>query len=189
MKVQKTAECPLSSQGPSEQGLEMEGGQPSIRSTGSIVSFKEACVSWGLADNKDALRNIDLDIRPGLTAVIGPVAAGKSTLLASVIGETVVKQGSVTTPLSKVAFCSQTPWVADDTVQSNIIGDQVFDKSWFEFAISSCYLQSDLKKTLLRNEFLCGSKGAALSGGQRQRLVSIHLMNILFEAAFNLGHL
>ena len=180
VKVQETAEFSNSSQDSPEQGLEMEVVHSDISSTGPIVSFKGASISWDLTDDENVLRNVDLDIHPGLTAVTGPVAAGKSTLLASAVGETVVKQGSVTTPLSKIAFCSQTPWVADDTVQNNIVGDQPFDKDWFEFAISSCCLQSDLKKILLRKDFLCGSKGAALSGGQRQRLVSLHLMNILF---------
>lgn len=144
------------------------------------MSFKDAHVSWTVLDAKDVLHNLNLDILPGFTAVIGPVASGKSTLLASVIGETIATQGSITQPLSRVAFCSQTPWIVDDTVRRNITGDQDFDKDWYDFAVTSCCLQKDFKSFPLGDEFRCGSKGASLSGGQRQRVVSLHPATLTF---------
>ena len=141
--------------------------------SGSIVSFEQADISWSSDASVLALRHLTLTIRPGLTAIIGPVASGKSTLLQSMIGETTLRSGSVTTIQSGVAFCAQTPWIMDDTIRRNITGDSAFDQKWYDFSILCCGLQADLERMPQGDQMISGSNGTSLSGGQRQRVVSI----------------
>ena len=156
-----------------DDGVEMVCKDAPTNSNGLLASFEGARISWSMSEEKDVLHDIHLGISPGFTAIIGPTAAGKSTLLASIVGETIVRKGSVSQGASKIAFCSQTPWIIDDTVRRNIIGDQDFDEKWYNFAVTSCCLQKDLMRLPLGDQFCCGSKGVSLSGGQRQRLVSL----------------
>lgn len=144
-----------------------------------LVSFKHADISWSPESSELALRDLTLIIQPGLTAIVGPVASGKSTLLQSILRETAVIRGSITTQMSGVAFCSQTPWIMDDTIQRNITGDAAFDQKWYDFSISSCGLQGDLERMPRGGQTIAGSNGASLSGGQRQRVVSIPVQNHL----------
>lgn len=144
---------------------------PNLR--GSLVSFEKADISWSWGAPELALRDLTLTIRPGLTAIIGPIASGKSTLLQSMIRETTLKSGCVTTIQSGVAFCTQIPWIMDDTIRRNITGDSTFDQKWYDFSVSCCGLDEDLERMPRNDQTIAGSNGASLSGGQRQRVVSI----------------
>lgn len=177
IKAKETAEklpSPIPSQEPTEVRLALKDTATQPNPLESLFSFNDAHISWTTADARAVLHSLTLDILPGFTAIIGPVASGKSTLLASIIGETALKQGFMTRPISKVAFCSQTPWIIDDSVRRNITGYGEFDQSWYDFTISSCCLLDDIKSFPSGDLFSCGSKGSSLSGGQRQRVVCSH---------------
>jgi len=142
-------------------------------STATHIKFVNADISWSRDAPEPVLEGLNLEIRPGLTAIIGPVASGKSTLLASMIGETVLKKGSVTpSSLSGVAFCAQTPWIMNDSIRQNITGGLEFDQKWYEFSVSSSGLQDDIDRMPKGDQTRAGSNGSSLSGGQRQRVVS-----------------
>ncbi|KAH8668572.1 ABC transporter [Xylariales sp. PMI_506] len=136
----------------------------------NLASFEQADISWSEEASEPVLRDLTLTIPQGLTAVIGPVASGKSTLLQSMIGETTLKRGTISTIQSGVAFCAQTPWMMDDTIRRNITGDSPFDQKWYEFSVSCCGLQGDLERMPRGDQTIAGSNGASLSGGQRQRV-------------------
>lgn len=163
---------PSASAGSAQDELEM-GHQSLSSSRKSLFSFKGAEISWSQSGPESVLHGLNLDIAPGFTAIIGPVASGKSSLLATIIGETELKQGSISERLSGVAFCSQTPWITDETLRRNITGDLEFDEKWYDFTINACCLQKDLERLQNGDETDCGSNGASLSGGQRQRVVCI----------------
>ncbi|KAK0656433.1 ABC transporter [Cercophora newfieldiana] len=136
----------------------------------SLMAFEDASISWS-SDSDPVLKDLTLTIRPGLTAIVGPVASGKSTLLASLIGETRLTNGSVApSSLSGVAFCPQTPWIMDDTIRQNITGGLEVDQKWYDFSVEASGLQGDISRMVRGDETRCGSNGAGLSGGQRQRV-------------------
>jgi ATP-binding cassette, subfamily C (CFTR/MRP), member 1 len=136
-----------------------------------LISFANADISWS-PETQDVLHDLNLDIPAGITMLVGPVGSGKSTLLETIIGQTAVKRGSMASKLSKVAYCCQTPWIMDDTIQENITGGTDFDSSWYQFTLSACGLEADMKAIPRGDMHRTGSKGVSLSSGQKQRVVS-----------------
>lgn len=135
-----------------------------------LASFVSANISWLPDATEPVLRDLNLTIRSGLIAITGPVGSGKSTLLETLVGETTVIQGSVVTNLPGAAFCTQVPWIMNDTIQRNITGDLGFDQKWYDFTVISCGLQRDLDNLVGGDQTIAGSNGSSLSGGQRQRV-------------------
>ncbi|KAJ5614845.1 ATP-binding cassette transporter [Penicillium herquei] len=108
--------------------------------------------------------------RKSISILTGPTGAGKSALLESIMGETTLLEGRVRVNAARVAYCSQTPWILNDTIRNNIIGGAEVDDSWYDFTLQVCCLKSDLQRIPGGDSFRCGSSGVALSGGQKQRI-------------------
>lgn len=159
---------------PSADGALLLGQQKPSQKTGSkhsIVSFQDAVISWSTDAPEPVLRDLTLTIPSGLTAIVGPVASGKSTLLASILGETKTIRGSMATNTpSGTAFSGQTPWIMNDTIRHNITGGVDFDQKWYDFSVLSSGLQDDLDGMPAGDCTKAGSNGTSLSGGQRQRV-------------------
>ncbi|KAF9204160.1 Canalicular multispecific organic anion transporter 1, partial [Podila verticillata] len=112
------------------------------------------------------LRNVSLSIKRGsLTAIIGRVGEGKSSLVAALLGEI----GSVRA-YGPLAYVAQSAWILNDTVRNNILFDREYDKEWYLQVINACALAPDLKMLIHGDETLIGEKGVNLSGGQQQRI-------------------
>jgi ABC-type multidrug transport system fused ATPase/permease subunit len=62
---------------------------------GTLVSFQQASIGWSSDSTEPILKDLTLNIKTGLTAIVGPVASGKSTILESIIGETIILRGSM----------------------------------------------------------------------------------------------
>lgn len=137
-----------------------------------LFSFDKANISRSL-DTDDILHDMTVDIKRGITMVIGPVGSGKSTLLASLIGENTLRSGSVTTSAAKIGFCAQDPWILNDTIRNSIVGASDFEQKWYDTVCSACGLEMDLQALPGGDSRMTGSKGASLSGGQKQRIVSL----------------
>lgn len=141
-------------------------------SVGQLVEFKNTSLSWS-KDSDVVLEGVDLAIHANkITMVVGPVGSGKSLLLESIIGETTIRHGEIDNILSRAAYCPQTPWLINSTIRHNITGGTDFDQKWYDFTISSCALQGDLKNFKAGDQYKTGSDGNSLSGGQKQRVVS-----------------
>lgn len=109
--------------------------------------------------------------RGKLTAMVGRIASGKSTLLRAMIGEADVVQGIVQLEHSFIAYCGQDPWLMNTTIQENIVGNGILDLEWLKTILYVCCLQEDIAALTKGLETLAGSGGLHLSGGQRQRIV------------------
>lgn len=117
------------------------------------------------------LQNIDLLIkRFGLTMVVGPVGCGKSFLLRTMLGETVLLEGSIVVDKGNIAFCDQKLWLPNGTIQEAVVGESSFDASWYRRVTAACLLNEDIEQLPKKDQSKIGSNGALLSGGQKQRV-------------------
>jgi ATP-binding cassette, subfamily B, bacterial len=130
-------------------------------------------------DGRIGAAGIDLSVERGqLVLVVGPVGAGKSSLLRALAG-IVHHTGSlrwngepVTEPEvflrpNQVGYVGQLPRVLSGTIADNIsLGHQVDAAG----AVSTAQLARDLADAGAGLELLIGHKGTRLSGGQLQRL-------------------
>ncbi|TYJ53516.1 hypothetical protein B9479_005847 [Cryptococcus floricola] len=116
------------------------------------------------------LADITLDIPKGsLTAIVGPIGSGKSSLLQGLMGEMRRTTGSVTFSGS-TALCAQSPWIQNATVRENILFGQPFDEERYWNTIRDASLEADLELLDDGDSTQIGEKGINLSGGQKQRI-------------------
>ncbi|KAF5858476.1 hypothetical protein ETB97_004361 [Aspergillus alliaceus] len=126
---------------------------------------------WWKHDRPPILRNQSFVIpQSSLTMVVGTVGCGKSTLLQALLGEVPFITGEVRVDSARIAYCSQTPWLANGTLKENILGAEGYVEEWYLKVIAACGLQDDLKQLHQGDQTLIGSNGISLSGGQKQRL-------------------
>jgi ATP-binding cassette subfamily C (CFTR/MRP) protein 1 len=150
--------------------IELQSLRPAEMATDPIV-VRNGTFGWSSSD-EPVLRDISFSIKAsGLTMIIGPVASGKSTLLKALLGETPSSQGFVYVSTTEVAFCDQTPWLINGSIQKNILAFSNFDGPWYNAVLHGCGLEEDLVTFPMGDQSLVGSKGITLSGGQKQRLV------------------
>ncbi|KZF23306.1 multidrug resistance-associated protein [Xylona heveae TC161] len=142
---------------------------------GTIISLQN--VRFGWKPSLPEKIGLTLTVGPSpsgtLLAIVGSVGSGKSTFLKGIAGETPVLDGELFVKYPDMAFCEQTPWLANASIRDNIVGENsssVFDAEWYHTVVSACALNLDLTRMQAGDETLVGSKGAKLSGGQKQRI-------------------
>ncbi|XP_065752236.1 ATP-binding cassette sub-family C member 4 isoform X1 [Phocoena phocoena] len=144
---------------------------PQLPSDGKmIVDVQEFTASWDKASETPTLQGLSFTVRPGeLLAVVGPVGAGKSSLLSAVLGELPPSQGLVSVH-GRIAYVSQQPWVFSGTLRSNILFGKKYEKERYEKVIKACALKKDLQLLEDGDLTVIGDRGTTLSGGQKARV-------------------
>ncbi|KAJ3108418.1 hypothetical protein HK100_003431, partial [Physocladia obscura] len=116
------------------------------------------------------LKNINISIPKGsLTAIVGSVGSGKSSLLNAIIGEMRKVAGSVAIS-SDIAYAAQSAWIQNATMKENIIFGQSFDNERYLESLYNAALLPDLRILPDRDQTSIGERGINLSGGQKQRI-------------------
>lgn len=162
---------------------------------GEQISFNNVSVSWPSEKGEDkeifTLRKVDFALPVGeLSVISGRTGSGKSLLLAAILGEVEVFEGSITVPLppsaeerrddkanknnwilpNAFAYVSQQPWIENATLKNNVLFGLPFDEQRYNQVISACALEQDLKILTDGHETEIGANGINLSGGQRWRI-------------------
>ncbi|XP_070222854.1 ATP-binding cassette sub-family C member 4-like isoform X4 [Bos mutus] len=144
---------------------------PQLPSDGkTIVDVQAFSASWEKASETPTLQGLSFSVRPGeLLAVVGPVGAGKSSLLHALLGELPPCQGKISVH-GRIAYVSQQPWVFPGTVRSNILFGKKYEEDRYEEVIKACALEEDLR--LLGDEEIIkiGDGRTQLSEGQKARI-------------------
>ncbi|CAI7566126.1 unnamed protein product [Penicillium crustosum] len=128
---------------------------------------------WRTTDSEPILQDLNLRIKRGtLTAVVGPSGCGKTTLFEALLGELPCPLDSIQVDSAfdlrtGIAYCSQQPWLRNDTVRNNIIAGMPYNEAWYNTVIHACALEEIIQKL---SEGMAGSGGTSLSGGQKQRI-------------------
>ncbi|XP_068382967.1 ATP-binding cassette sub-family C member 4 isoform X4 [Eschrichtius robustus] len=144
---------------------------PQLPSGGKmIVDVQDFTAFWDKASETPTLQGLSFTVRPGeLLAVVGPVGAGKSSLLSAVLQELPPSQGLVHVH-GRIAYVSQQPWVFSGTVRSNILFGKKYEKERYEKVIKACALKKDLQVLEDGDLTVIGDRGTTLSGGQKARV-------------------
>uniref|UniRef100_A0A2K5Q441 ATP binding cassette subfamily C member 4 (PEL blood group) n=1 Tax=Cebus imitator TaxID=2715852 RepID=A0A2K5Q441_CEBIM len=136
----------------------------------NVVHVQDFTAFWDKASETPTLQGLSFTVRPGeLLAVVGPVGAGKSSLLSAVLGELAPSHGLVNVR-GRIAYVSQQPWVFSGTVRSNILFGKKYEKERYEKVIKACALKKDLQLLEDGDLTVIGDRGTTLSGGQKARV-------------------
>ncbi len=122
-------------------------------------------------EGKPVVKEVNLDLEfSQLTIIVGPAGSGKSTLLKGLLGETPYFEGDVDIYEKHVAFCDQTAWLTNGTIQENILGTSIWSQAWYKTVVHACALDEDFTNIPGGDQSNLGSNGINLSGGQKQRV-------------------
>uniref|UniRef100_A0A4W6DND0 Multidrug resistance-associated protein 4 n=1 Tax=Lates calcarifer TaxID=8187 RepID=A0A4W6DND0_LATCA len=141
------------------------------------VEIQDLFCYWDKSLDAPSLQNISLTLNSNqLLAVIGPVGAGKSSLLSSILGELPTEKG-VLKVKGQLTYAAQQPWVFPGTIRSNILFGKELNTQKYEKVIRACALKRLLPDGDLT---LIGDRGATLSGGQKAR---VNLARAVYQEA------
>lgn len=146
----------------------------------SILKASRATFSWHATEcqngqNVFKLSNINLNIPRGkLTAIVGHVGSGKSSLLMALLGELDIKTGSLTWSASvikeQIGYVAQRPWLMHASLRDNILFGNPLSAKRYSKVLEACALNQDIELLPHRDATLIGSKGQNVSGGQKARI-------------------
>ncbi|KAG2214416.1 hypothetical protein INT47_000972 [Mucor saturninus] len=145
---------------------DIEDWDPSI----PLVEINHASFKWDKASDQTDLTDICLYARKGtLTAIVGRVGTGKSTLISAILGDNFKVSGELVLR-GNIAYVPQQPWIMNATVRDNITFGLKWDPIFYEQVLESCCLKQDLKVLSDGDLTEIGERGINLSGGQKARI-------------------
>ncbi|GAB2281544.1 ABC transporter C member 14 [Dionaea muscipula] len=155
------------------------------------VEVGDGFFSWDDDGAEATLKNLNFRIRKGeLAAIVGTVGSGKSSLLASILGEMHKIRGKVKV-CGTTAYVAQTSWIQNGTIQENILFGSPMNESRYRETLRVCSLEEDLEMMEFGDQTEIGERGINLSGGQKQRIqlaravyqdCDIYLLDDVFSA-------
>ena len=117
------------------------------------------------------LENLTIDFKENaLNVIAGPTGSGKTSILLSLLGETLLEDGTVTCPRD-VGYSPQTPWLQNISVRDNILFQKEYEEQLYRDIVHACDLDVDFENFEDGDLSSSGENGAYLSGGQRQRVM------------------
>ncbi|KAK9823485.1 hypothetical protein WJX72_003089 [[Myrmecia] bisecta] len=133
------------------------------------ISIRHGTFAWEVG-GAPVLTNVEVEVGAGqLVMVVGEVGAGKSSLLAALLGELQGRNADVVVAGS-IAYSAQDPWVQNATLRDNITLGQPLDEARYQAVLSACALLPDLALLPAGDQTEIGEKGINLSGGQKHRV-------------------
>ncbi|XP_030745870.1 probable multidrug resistance-associated protein lethal(2)03659 [Sitophilus oryzae] len=134
-------------------------GKPRVKLSNVDVNIKENPI----------LKNISVELKPGLTIVTGPLGCGKSSLLKLFLKDYPISDGKI---LSEATFSysSQDPWLFPSSIKQNIIFGEPYNEERYREVVRVCALQYDFNMFDKGDETIVADRGINLSGGQQARI-------------------
>ncbi|KAF9112068.1 hypothetical protein BGX27_004016 [Mortierella sp. AM989] len=150
-----------------QETKKLKQAQKEALKAGKPVPEKEVPIE---KDYGPTLTNINLTITRGdLTAVVGRVGQGKTSLLNAMIGDMYKRQGSVRV-YGRLAYVPQSAWIVNATLKDNIVFGNTFDQERYNHILMACGLLPDIDMLPAGDMTEIGERGINLSGGQKQRV-------------------
>ncbi|KAG0002100.1 hypothetical protein BGZ79_003605 [Entomortierella chlamydospora] len=120
--------------------------------------------------SEPTLFDINVSIaRSSLTAVVGRVGQGKSSLLSALTGDMYKHRGAIKV-FGSIAYIPQQAWIVNATLRENIVFGKPFDQQKYDCILFACGLLPDIEILDAGDLTEIGERGINLSGGQKQRV-------------------
>jgi len=121
------------------------------------------------------LKEIFLELGPGLITLIGKKGSGKSSLFSGILNELHCADKPVIyrSRFPSIAYCPAEPWVLSGTVRENIVvGSSSWDvdEAFYHTVVMTCGLDKDIKAWPYGEDTIIGERGIHLSIEQSVRL-------------------
>jgi ABC-type bacteriocin/lantibiotic exporter with double-glycine peptidase domain len=117
-----------------------------------------------------SLSDLNFTAKKGkLTAIVGDVGSGKSSLLAALLGQMIHVEGE-SKVFGSIGYVPQEAWLLNMTLRDNIIFGSEYDEKKYKQVVKVCALKRDLSLMADGDMTEIGERGINLSGGQRQRI-------------------
>lgn len=162
--------------------------------TSPHISIVNGYFRWDREQGDAVLSDINLEVSsPSLVCVVGPVGAGKSSLInvrvkqffaceppvavlilsmyhlvQVFLKEIEIVSGTVVVA-GRVSYASQTPFLLDATVRDNILFGKDYDVMRYKQAIDVACMSQDLDMLIAGDLTRIGERGVSLSGGTRAK--------------------
>ena len=166
------------------------------------VAFEDVSIAWPCdedvaEEDRFVLRNINVAFPRGeLSVISGKTGTGKSLMLAAILGEVDVLEGTLYVPrapsLSErhddkankdnwivpnaVAYVAQIPWIENASIKDNVLFGLPFDEERYTKTVEVCALKKDLAMLTDGENTEIGMNGINLSGGQKWRITLARAM-------------
>jgi len=147
-----------------------------------FIKIKNLRFKYPFSD-REILKGINLEIKPGVIGIVGRTGSGKTTLCNVLARIYPVNLGSIfldgidinELPIEfvrkAIAYVPQEPVIFSDTIASNIaVGKPDATQEEIEEAARNAAIHEEILKMPQGYETRVGEKGVKLSGGQKQRL-------------------
>ncbi|CAL8268154.1 unnamed protein product [Lota lota] len=153
-----------------EEVVPQPAGLPEADTKDCLVQIQDLKCYWDKTLDSPTLQNLSFTVRSGeLLAVVGPVGAGKSSLLGAILGE-LSQESGVLKVKGQLTYASQQPWIFPGTIRSNILFGKALHPQKYERVLQACALKKDMALLPEGDLALIGDRGANLSGGQKARI-------------------
>uniref|UniRef100_A0A3Q3G2R2 Multidrug resistance-associated protein 4 n=1 Tax=Labrus bergylta TaxID=56723 RepID=A0A3Q3G2R2_9LABR len=135
-----------------------------------MVKIEDLKCYWDKMLEAPTLQSVSFTVKTEqLLAVIGPVGAGKSSLLSAILGELSQESGVVKVK-GELTYTSQQPWILPGTIRSNILFGKELNPQKYDRVLGACALKRDMELLPGGDLAMVGDRGANLSGGQKARV-------------------
>lgn len=116
------------------------------------------------------LFDVNIQIPRGkLTIVVGSIGSGKSSLLASILGETNLIGGELHWLAENAygyGYVPSDPWILNVSLRENITFGRPYEERRYDEVVKATCLQGDIDLLPVRDLTVIGERGAQLSGGK-----------------------
>lgn len=167
-----------------------------VASESDEVTFDNASIAWPADETLEdeerfVLRDVTVTFPKGeLSVISGKTGTGKSLMLAAILGEVDLLQGSISLPRAPsaddrkdskatkanwiipeaIAYVAQIPWIENASIRDNIEFGLPHDEERYQKTIEVCALKKDLAMLSDGESTEIGANGINLSGGQKWRV-------------------
>ena len=134
----------------------------SVIADGATLAFRP--------DDAPVLSGLNFRVPNGsLTAIVGGVGSGKSSLVSAIIGDFAPTAGQVSS-CDSIGFVPQKAIVISGNVLDNVLFGRELDWDRFNEVMAASCFEHDLARLDNGVDTVIGERGSTLSGGQQQRL-------------------